>query len=90
SIRPPEPVEADVRFERAVAEVAVAPAQAPAQASVQSSAQSSDDAPVFTPDADDPRFRSAAPSDVAEAGPASAPARTRASRTGGRSKGGRT
>jgi len=82
SIRPPEPVEADVRFERAVAEVAVAPAPA--------SAQSSDDAPVFTPDADDPRFRSAAPSDVAEAGPASAPARTRASRTGGRSKGGRT
>ncbi len=90
SIRPPEPVEADVRFERAVAEVAVAPAQAPAQASVQSSAQSSDDAPVFTPDADDPRFRSAAPSDAAEAAPAPAPARTRASRTGGRSKGGRT
>ena len=90
SIRPPEPVEADVRFEREAADVVVAPV--PTRGLTPAAAP--DETAVFTPDADDPRFRAAAPSDIVDQPPASAsapaPVRARAPRAGARTRGGRT
>ena len=96
SIRPPEPVEADVRFEREAADVVVAPV--PTRGLTLAAAP--DETAVFTPDADDPRFRAAAPSDIVDQPPASAsasasasaraPVRARAPRAGARTRGGRT